>query len=54
MISGVLIVSFVIIFFVIAITVVVTIKAYSVTNKETIDPLPKETEPRKKDDLHEA
>lgn len=40
MFSGVLIVSLIIIFIIIGITVLVTIKAYSVTRSETIDPLP--------------
>lgn len=42
MVSGVMIVSLFIIFIIIAITVVVTVKAYSVTRSETIDPLPPE------------
>lgn len=42
MISGVMIFSMFIIFIIIGITVVVTVKAYSVTRKETIDPLPKD------------
>lgn len=40
MISGVMITSFVVIVVVIALSVIVTIKAYSVTYKEKVDPLP--------------
>ncbi len=50
MFSGVLLVSIIIIFFVIGITVLVTVKAYSVTRSETIDPLPPEQGEDQQDD----
>lgn len=42
--SGVFISSLVIIVLIIAATIVVTIKAYSVTHKESVDPLPPNNE----------